>query len=328
MSKKANPTLIGLFLVAGAALIVAALLLFSSRSLFHPQHKQILYFDTSLQGLSPGAPVKYQGVTIGTVVEVLIRHNQASNDFAMPIVIAIDERLAQSKSDTALDISSKAKMELLIKKGFRGRLEAESLVTGVLYVGLEMIPDAPAPVFHQLTPEYHEIPTVPSQVQQFVNELRRIDIIGLAQKLETLLVRLDAGVSKLSIQDINANLTNILGSVKNLVSTPDITNSFASLRQTLDQARQVLNRIDGRVDPLADSLTNTLYDARETMAHLRVGLRNVSELLSPDAPLRPNLAQALDELRSASRALADLAEFLERNPNALLAGKKRPKDQP
>src|SRR5258706_16332618 len=152
MSKKANPTSIGLFLAVGVALSIAGLLLFSSRSLFHPQQKSILYFNASLKGLNPGAPVKFRGVTIGSVVEILIRHNQASNDFSMPVVIAIDKKLAQTKSDELLRFGDQSNVDRLIAEGFRGRLESESLVTGVLYVGLEILPNATAPVFHQLKP--------------------------------------------------------------------------------------------------------------------------------------------------------------------------------
>src|SRR5258706_4541323 len=126
MSKKANPTSIGLFLAVGVALSIAGLLLFSSRSLFHPQQKSILYFNASLKGLNPGAPVKFHGVTIGSVVEILIRHNQASDDFSMPVVIAIDKKLAQSKSDQQLEIGSRAKLDQLINQGFRGRLDTAS----------------------------------------------------------------------------------------------------------------------------------------------------------------------------------------------------------
>ncbi len=82
------------------------------------------------------------------------------------------------------------------------------------------------------------------------------------------------------------------------------------------------------MDPLADSVTNTLYDAQKTMAGLRVGIRNLADLLSPDSAIPPGLIEALEELSTASRAVADLAEFLQLNPNALLTGKKRPKEQP
>src|SRR5216683_555165 len=138
MSKKANPTAIGAFLVVGLALGVAGLLIFTSEGLFRPIQKDILYFDTSLKGLSPGAPVKFRGVTIGKVEQILIRHNQASNDFSMPVIIAIDKKLAQSKSDEQLEIGSEARLSLLIQQGFRGGLDAESLVTGVLYISLDI----------------------------------------------------------------------------------------------------------------------------------------------------------------------------------------------
>ena len=328
MSQKANPTSIGMFVVLGLALGVAGLLLFSSRSLLHPHHKDILYFNTSLKGLNPGAPVKFRGVTIGTVAEVLIRHNQASNDFSMPVVISIDMKLAQSKSDEQLEIGSQAKLEQLIQQGLRGGLEAESLVTGVLYVGLDIIEDAPPPHYHQLTPEYHEIPTMPTQVQRLLSNLAKFDAGALLHKVSTLTARLDTSFGQLDIPQINAGVTNLLGAANQLIAAPDLTNSLGAIRRTMNSAEALLKRIDGRVDPLADNVTNTLYQAQEAFADLRRGLQNLTGLLGPDAVFRSDLAQALGELGNASRAVADLAEFLEHNPNALLTGRKRPKEEP
>jgi paraquat-inducible protein B len=151
MSKKANPTSIGLFFVVGLALGLAGLLIFSSRSIFHPRQKDILYFNASLKGLNPGAPVKFRGVTIGSVVEILIRHNQASNDYSMPVVIAIDKKLAQSKSDDLLLVGSQSKLDQLISQGLRGRLDASHSDRCPLR-RVDIVPNAPSPVFHQLTP--------------------------------------------------------------------------------------------------------------------------------------------------------------------------------
>ena len=326
MSKKANPTTVGLFFVVGLALSVAGLLIFSSRSLFHPQQKGILYFNASLKGLNPGAPVKFRGVTIGTVVEILIRHNQASNDFSMPVIVAIDKKLAQTKSDQLLRIGDQSDLEQLVRQGFRGRLESESLVTGVLYVGLEILPNATAPVFHQLKPEYQEIPTVPSQIQQLLANLSQVDVHGLSENLNRFVVRLDNSLGQLNVAEINAGVTNLLGSANRLVTTPDLTNSFAVLRKTLDQAATLLKRVDGRVDPLADSVTNALHDAQKTLADLRLAIQNVSTLISPDSAIPSDLRQALEDLGNAGHAIADLAEFLQRNPNALLTGRKHRKD--
>lgn len=326
MSKKANPTFIGLFLAVGIALSIAGLLLFSSRSLFHPQQKFIVYFNASLKGLNPGAPVKFRGVTIGSVVEILIRHNQAAGDFSMPVVITIDKKLAQSKSDQLLQVNSPSQLEHLISQGFRGRLDSESLVTGVLYVALDIVPDAPAPAFHQLTAQYSEVPTMPSQIQQLMEDLAHLDLHGLSEKLGGILTRVDVILSQLDVPAINAGVTNLLGSANHLVNTPDLTNSFASLKKALDQAGALLKHVDGRVDPLADSITNTLHDAQITLAGLRVALQDVSGLIGPDSPIPSDLKEALENFSNAGRAVADLADFLTRNPNALLTGKKQRKE--
>jgi paraquat-inducible protein B len=326
MSKKANPTLIGLFFVVGFALTITGLLLFSSRSLFHPQVTFILYFEDSLKGLEPGAPVKFRGVTIGSVVEVLIRHNQPSNDHSMPVIIAIDKEMAQSKSDEELQFD-KTRLNQLVTVGYRARLEAESLVTGVLYVALDFVPNAPPPEFHQLSHEYEEIPTLPTDVQKLLAALAHFDIAGLSDKLNSVLNRLDTSLSELNVRDINAGVTNLLTSANRMVASADLSGSLASLNRTLDQARALLKRIDDHVDSLADSATNTLGDARKTFADLRVAIQNVSGLLSTDSTIPSDLRQALQELGNAGRAVADLAEFLERNPNSLLVGKKRAKEQ-
>jgi paraquat-inducible protein B len=327
MSKKANPTSIGLFIIVGLVLAVAGVLIFSAGSLFRTQHKYILYFNVSLKGLDPGAPVKFRGVTIGKVQEVLIRHNQSSDDFAMPVIVAIDTKLTQTKSDEHVQFG-KERLNYLIQEGFRARLDAESLVTGVLYIGLERLPNPPAPIFHQLKPEYPEIPTMPSQVQQLFANLERLDLGSLSDKLNTLLARVDGSLSQLNVAEINAGLTNLLGAANRFLATPDLTNSIAGLGQTLAQAQSLLKHIDDRVDPLADSVTNTLFDAQKTLADARVALRNASDLLGPDAAFRSDLMQALEQLSDAGRNIADLADFLERHPNSLLAGKKPPKEQP
>lgn len=327
MSKRANPISIALFVICGVTLAIVGLVVFSSRSLFHPHQKEILYFDASLKGLNPGAPVKFRGVTVGSVVEVMIRHNQSSTDFSMPVLISIDKKLAQSKSDELLQIGDKTRLDLLIRQGFRARLDSESLVTGVLYVGLDIVPNASPPTLHQLTLEYQEIPTLPSDIQQLLANLAHVDVRGLTEKINTFLARLDSSLGQLDFSQINAGVTNLLGSANQVLTTPDLTNSFASLKRSLSQAEVLLKRVDGRVDPLADSVTNTLLEAQITLAGLRVAVRNVANMLSPDSSVPPDLAQALEELSNAGRAIADLAGFLERNPNALLAGQRMPKAQ-
>ena len=97
MSKKANTTSIGLFIVTGLALGVIGLLLFSSLKMFSKTLDVMVYFNDSLNGLREGAPVKFRGVTIGSVKRVMVRLDQAPDDFAMPVICAIEEKLVRER---------------------------------------------------------------------------------------------------------------------------------------------------------------------------------------------------------------------------------------
>ena len=138
MSKKANPTVIGVFIFVGLLLGVAGLMLFTSSRLFTPTRKFIVYFDTSLNGLKEGAPVKYRGVTIGSVSKVLIHFNQATNDGAMPVIFEVEERQIRERIQGPSVFDSLENLGQEIRRGLRASLETESLVTGVLYISLEL----------------------------------------------------------------------------------------------------------------------------------------------------------------------------------------------
>ena len=150
MSQKINTTSIGLFIVIGVALGVTGLLVFSTSKLFSKTRDLIVYFDDSLNGLNEGAPVKFRGVTIGSVKRVMVQFNQATNDYAMPVVLEFEEKLLRERMPTFGYVFREEAMAERIKRGLRATLQTESLVTGVLYVGMDIDPKASPPVFHQL----------------------------------------------------------------------------------------------------------------------------------------------------------------------------------
>ena len=114
MSKKANPTAVGLFVIIGSVLLVAGFITFGNFEWKGESETYLLYFDSSVKGLSVGAPVTHRGVTIGAVSQILLRHNQdlggqdragLYRDQESLIKARIDERLI-SRSDNVMRISS------------------------------------------------------------------------------------------------------------------------------------------------------------------------------------------------------------------------------
>ena len=237
MSKKANPTTIGLFIVVGLVLAMAGLILFSPSKFFSVQEQFVLYFDASVKGLNQGAPVKFRGVRVGSVVDVRIRLNQAEDDLSIPVVIEVDTRLVQRKTDGAIDLKSEERLNAAVEKGLRGLLEAQSLLTGLLYVELEYVADAPEPVFHQQRKVYREIPTAPTNIQALMDNLAHMDLKGITDNLNDVLVKLDGTLGELQMQDINDGVTNVLASLDRVINSLNLDQTLASAKQTFDEFR-------------------------------------------------------------------------------------------
>lgn len=312
MSKKANPTIIGLFVLIGVALFVAGLLLFSSSRLFTPTAKFIIYFDSTLSGLNEGALVKFRGVTIGSVSQVMIRYNQATNDPAMPVIIEVQQGLIRKRIVGPTAFQSIHHLSESVRHGLRAKLETESLVTGVLYVELEAEESPPPAVYHQLIPVYVEIPSRPTDIQKMLANLAKLDLTGLQQKLSDLADRADRLLAGVDMKDINGGLTNLLVSANRVVTDPDLTNAFASLKSSLDQFRLLGANAD----------TNTLVQLNRALEEVRGGMSNFRDTLSADSTLRAQLGVTLDQFTEAAQSISALADYVHNHPNALVFGRK------
>ena len=322
MSKKANPTIIGLFVLVGLALGIGALLLVSSSRLFTHTRAYILYFDASLTGLDPGAPVKFRGVTVGAVKDVLVHFNQAPLDASLPVLIEINADLMKKRSDASFDLLDPAQVEAHVIRGLRGRLESQSLLTGLLYVELDFLPRVAAK-YHQVKPQHPEIPTAPVDVQLF-----RVDFGEITQRLNRTLTRLDEGLGELRLRELNMGLTNLLFSLNTLARSPDVTNALVSAHRTLEEMRVLSTQLRTRLETLSTAADSTLGQSRDTLREVRLGVQDVRDILAPDATLRRDLGTTLNDLSEAARSISTLAEFLNRNPNALLTGRKVPAAKP
>jgi primosomal protein N' len=74
MGKKANPTIIGLFVVGAIALAIVGVIVFGSGRFFKHTEAFVMFFPGSVNGLSVGAQVKFKGVDVGSVLVVPFGH--------------------------------------------------------------------------------------------------------------------------------------------------------------------------------------------------------------------------------------------------------------
>lgn len=106
-------------------------------------------------------------------------------------------------------------------------------------------------------------------------------------------------VAALPLEDLIQDMRTMIQSINALVSSPAVKSAEQALLQTAEEAQQLM------------------IQANQTLA-------SADDLISPGSPLRYDLTQALTELRTALRSLRQLAEYLERHPEALVHGKGGP----
>jgi paraquat-inducible protein B len=132
-----------------------------------------VYFDESIRGLSVGAPVEFRGLKIGEVVNFSLIGNADTAEFKIPILIKIEpERfLIIGKNQTTGNEVNVPVFEKLLQKGFRAQLKSGNLITGELYIDLNLYPDLPpAPLRKEY--EFYVIPSIPATIESLKHNLQ------------------------------------------------------------------------------------------------------------------------------------------------------------
>ena len=329
MNKKISPTLIGAFVVGALALVVIAVIAFGSGQLFRKTREFVLYFDGSVNGLHIGAPVKFKGVEIGSVKNILLQLDQNMQVNKIPVIIEIDLEKMTSRGASAVVAEQREAFQRAISdRGLRGQLMTESLVTGVLYVGLDFFPGTPVELVQKPGSDYKypEIPTVPTAfaqaqdaISRIVNKLQEVDFKGLVKSVsETVdgvnqLVRSPALKSTLQKLDQTVpKLDEALASITKLANTVDgkFTSLSDNLEQTSDATRQAMRQAE-----------NTLKQADAALKEAQAAMTNIKDVIDPESPTFYDLRKSLQEVSAAARSLRLLSGFIERNPRALIFGK-------
>ena len=334
MSKKANPTLVGAFVVGAIVLVIVAVTILGSGRLFQKTYEFVLYFQGSVSGLREGAPVKYKGVEIGSITKILLQLDEGPKLNRIPVIIKLDADKLSGRG-VGGSLADPAALKGVIDRGLRGQLQTESIVTGVLFVALDLFPDSQAEFVQPPRSRYPEIPTIPTTLQkaqdilgQLLTKLDDIDFKAVLTSLADAATNID-GLAK------NKDLLEAFAGVNQLVNKPELHAAIRSLEQTVqkidqgaDGVQKVAGSLDRSVATLSADLKETLTGVRDAVKQIQVTVANVDGFVDPSSPTSHELTKALKELSGAARSLRLMADFLERNPRALLFGRPESERKP
>ena len=336
MSAKANPVVVGSFVIGALVLLIGAILVFGGGRFFEERRTFVTYFDGSLKGLRVGSNVLFRGVRVGFVRDIHVKIDRDTGEFLVPVIFQIlPEAAALVDEEERLLPSGRTSpgLDELIDRGLRTRLEMESFVTGQLVIELDFHPEAPA-TFWGEPGGMQEIPSIPSNIQQvlermqkFVTDLQaRVDVDELVNSVVNTLAGIEALVRSEDLQGALGGL-NRLSNLEELQDVPAaVIETLAEVERTLAEVRGLVAATDQRMGPL-------LVRAEDSLENLSTVLRDASGLLealagevSADSDLNFQMRRTLEETQAAARSLRQLAEFLERNPEALLRGRREQRE--
>jgi paraquat-inducible protein B len=313
--RQPSPRLVGIFVIGAVGLATAAVLTFASGTLFAQTFPFVAYFQESVTGLDPGAPVKFMGVQVGSVKGVslsLSAQEVSLQDVRIPVVFEIDQNLLAAQGLTALSLSDTVRLRAMIDQGMRVEMGVESFVTGKKYLSLVVRPEEPVDLVGDPNVPYIELPSV-----------RGTGLSDLQGDVQDALARL----VRLQIDTVLLQMTRTLQSIDRVAITslqPSLNSlpvTLAHADSTLESLRLLAARIDSGFVPLRDNMTAAMTGATNTSEELRLTAAALRESVGPDSPVLARLEETLNRLAAAGYAVEALAEYLARNPDALLRGK-------
>lgn len=250
---------------------------------FSQSIEYVLLIENTMRGLSAGAPVEYRGVRVGTVVEAPWNFTAQGSDLqlAIPVLIRIEpQRLAGNAAGDLSLAEWEERFELLFAQGLRASLRTGNLLTGALFVDLDLQADQAG---RYVARRHADLPVFPvsgsnlarieSQVVALLDKLNSMEVEPVLQRIDTTLQRSDAAL---------AQFTTLAGELQSLLAAP-------------------------ATQSLPESLDTTLAE-----------VRSVLQGFAPGSSTQQELDRSLIQLNGVLRDLQPLLRTLDEQPNALI----------
>ncbi len=287
MSRRADPRLIGAFVLGAMLLFLALVLAVGGGRLFSRTERFLIRFDESVKGLRRGATVAFRGVPVGTVVEIAAEYDVATGALRVPVIIEI------TPDRIRLAGEGPGRIEDLIAAGLRARLQLESLLTGQLYVALDLFPKAPPPP----PPEPGALPEIPALPSPLSKLTRSLDEVTAAlpttiDRFTRVLERTERMLSDPNLARIETLLDHGAGAAGEMEA---VLREVPGLVAELDRAARATTR-------LAETLTERLEKRDAQLAKV---LANVADASREVAKMSRQLRLLVEENRASIKDFTD-----------------------
>lgn len=290
MATEARKFQLGVFIITATAIAIAALIWLGASRFFEKTEYLVTYFSESVQGLEPGAAVKYRGVPAGRVEKITI----APDHQLIEVVMSVDTEFARLVEE---------------EPNLRAQIELTG-ITGLRYVEIDRHSGAALKDHPKLDfkPPFPVIPSVPSSfkaiegaLEDIYKRIMSVDFAGISNQISSTLQSADALLRDQRLQEILSSLRD--------------------LSRSADQVTKNLDRITGELHlrPAVENLTEATAEAKALFSNLQSGLSGaqLEEAVAAIQRVAETAQQLMIALQYTAQRVDHTLEGLERLSNEL-----------
>jgi len=217
----------------------------------------VVAFSQSVRGLRPGAPVEYRGLPSGRVERLMLEELAAESGEEgegrpIPILVRLEPGRLPFGDTSEGAARLKQSIEKGIQNGFRATLETGNLLTGSLFISLDIYPDEEAAEQGTFAGR-PTIPTIASGIDSIAKKVTQ-----LLDKLNELRLEEVTDSADVTLQELTVAITEL----RALVSSHGVQSLPNSIESSLDELDRTLNSVRALADAL-EHQPNSLIFSRE-----------------------------------------------------------------
>ncbi|KIT15401.1 MlaD family protein [Jannaschia aquimarina] len=256
-------------------------------------------FPSASSGLSEGAPVRYQGVRVGTVASItgFIRPDDPQRQVELLAVVAL-QPTRMGLTEMRSDLEGVDFVGDLVDTGLRARLVSTSILGGDLAIELVNVPDAPPDSLQIGISDTPIIPTVEPDTE------------GLAATAEGVLAR----IGELPVDEMIVAATDLLNNLNRIAGSDETRALPGAALDAIEQGEGLAR--DARAIVSSNETAAVLNGVREAVADLQAITARLAEQDVADA-LSSTLAAAEAAAANIAAGTEDLPALSESARSAL-----------
>jgi paraquat-inducible protein B len=319
---------VGAFLLGGVALVAIGLLSFRSLHLFSEPGRFVAYFSQSVQGLDVGSAVKLRGVRVGRVTTIQVHYEASTRSSRVAVVGELDQKVMTDEAGKVIRFTDRAALQQLIDEGLRARMDLVG-ITGLQFVELDFYDPRDYPAVQRN--EASGIPVVPtvrsgmsellSNFSKIAGNMSKMDFAGLSRELQSLLGTVNQQAREVDLKRLVLRVTAAADALESLTGSVEAKSAVTNLNRVALELRGLIAQVQAQVEPTQSEVIRTLRG-------FQTATEAVGQFLGPQSGLGQEAVRSLQQWTETAESVQRLVEFLERNPNALITGRKRPEKVP